>query len=70
MKFIDALLGGAVVFVMVVLLYFLLVLTPVRAWADGKCAERGFPEVKVTWNLDAYCMNLDGAVTTKMEKLK
>ena len=50
--------------------YFLLVMTPFAIWADAKCLSQGFPKYSVTWNLDAYCLNFDGAVTTKVEKLK
>ena len=43
---------------------------PVMLYADMKCAEAGFPKSKVTINLARYCMNLDGSVTVKMEKLR
>lgn len=50
--------------------FILFVIFPVSMWAQSECAKQGFPKSMVTWNLDTYCMNLDGAVTTKMEKLK
>ena len=52
------------------MLFILFVIFPVSMWANAECAKRGFPKAEVLWNLDTYCMNLDGAVTTKMEKLK
>jgi hypothetical protein len=57
-------------FLGVVFVYTLLVIMPLSLYADMKCAEIGYPKSKVTLDLSRYCMNLDGSVTVKMEKLK
>ena len=49
--------------------YVFLVLAPVSAYADAKCLEAGYPKSSVTWNLDSYCLGLDGATKTEVRKL-
>lgn len=65
---------GTIFPIIFTLLAFLLVaamaLAVVSAYADMKCAEAGYPNSKVTINFASYCMNLDGSVTVKMERLK
>lgn len=51
-------------------LYMLFVMLPVAFYADAKCKAAGYPRGEVTILLDSYCMNLDGSVTVKVEKLK
>jgi hypothetical protein len=50
------------------LVYVMFVITPVSMVAEATCLKKGYPKANVTWNLDVYCLNLDGAVTTKVEK--
>ena len=49
--------------------YLFLVLLPVSMWAENKCLAKGYPKTNVTITLDVYCMNMDGAVTVRVEKL-
>lgn len=52
----------------VFLLYTLFILMPVSMWAEAKCLRNGYPKTAVTINLEAYCMNLNGSVTVRVEK--
>ena len=51
------------------LVYLLFVIMPVAFYADAECLRNGYPESRVTIGLERYCMNLDGSVTVKVEKL-
>ena len=48
----------------VIALLFLILVTYGTALAvtEKQCAERGYPESKVTWDLQGYCINIDGVV--------
>lgn len=50
------------------LLLFTVVMVIASAIADRTCLEKGFPKYIVTYNLDTYCLNLDGSVTVKVER--
>jgi hypothetical protein len=50
-------------------LYAVFVWTPVSLWAEAKCLSRGYPKTNVTIGLQVYCLNLDGTVTVRVEKL-
>lgn len=52
------------------LVYALLVVMPVQLYADAKCLKNGYPKAEVTIGLEMYCMNMDGAITVKVDKLK
>ena len=43
---------------------------PVAALADKKCIEAGYPKSRVTWDFEAYCITLEGAVTVPVVKMK
>lgn len=60
---------GFVVVFGVFMLYTMLVWLPIHLSHERDCYEKGFPEVKTTVGLQGYCMNIDGAVTGKVEKL-
>lgn len=36
--------------------------------AEENCLADGYPEARVTWSYKVYCVNLDGAVTTKVDR--
>jgi hypothetical protein len=57
---------GLLAILMCVIFVVLLVMLPTTLKAQAECLKAGYPKASVTWNLDAYCMNLDGAVTTKV----
>jgi hypothetical protein len=66
--------GGALFFLFVAfcifLLYLMVVFLPVSLWAESRCLAKGYPKTEVTIGLSVYCLNLDGAVTTKVERLQ
>ncbi len=37
---------------------------------DRQCLQSGYPHSKIDYHLDGYCMNLEGTVTVKVEKVK
>lgn len=51
------------------MLFMIFIFAPVAMNAEARCLEAGYPEFRVTWKLDKYCMNLDGTVTVKVDKL-
>ena len=58
-------------FVVVILciLYIVLIMAPVSIYTDAKCLEKGYPDFRVTIGLEKYCMNYDGSITMKVDKL-
>jgi hypothetical protein len=36
--------------------------------AEEHCLEQGYPETMVTYSYDVYCLNMEGAVTYKVDK--
>lgn len=51
-------------------LIYTIVLGVADARNEKACLELGYPLATTTWDLEGYCMNLDGVVTGKVEKLK
>lgn len=43
---------------------------PASVIAESECLKKGYPKAKVDYKLDAYCINLEGVVTGKVEELK
>lgn len=43
---------------------------PYRLYAESECLKQGYPKASVTYDYEAYCMNLDGNIVIKVEKLK
>ena len=37
-------------------------------YTEDDCLSKGYPEYKVSVTWDRYCLNLDGAVTGKVDK--
>jgi len=52
------------------LLLLIVAYIPTSLYADSKCLEAGYPRAAVSYKFKAYCMNMDGAVTVKVEELK
>lgn len=52
-----------------VFVVWLMVLGGALFRASSACLEAGYPEAKVTWKLDSYCLTIDGAVTARVDKL-
>ena len=51
-------------------LYMMFVFVPFALWTERECLSKGYPKAEVTIALERYCLNLDGSVTTKVERLK
>lgn len=51
------------------LLYVMFIFIPVHLYNETKCLEKGYPVTNTTVTLTGYCMNLEGAITTKVDKL-
>jgi len=43
---------------------------PAGLRADKACLELGYPKSRVTYDFEAYCQNLEGVVTYKVEKVQ
>ena len=55
---------------MLFLLYLMFYLVPMSFYGDVQCKAKGYPKADVTILGDIYCMNLDGSVTVKVDRLK
>ncbi len=64
----EKLLMLIIVAISIVLSYILFIGLPVMIYAESKCLEQGYVKAHVTFTLDRYCSNLDGAVTHKVVK--
>lgn len=42
----------------------------VTAVGHKACLEAGYAQTEVTWDLDVYCLTLDGDVTVKIEEIE
>ena len=51
------------------LLFTLFVVMPVSLATNAECLRNGYPKSEVTIGLERYCMNLNGTVTVKVEKI-
>lgn len=40
----------------------------VHLLTQNDCLKQGYPEYKVSVTLDRYCLDIEGAVTTKVER--
>ena len=48
--------------------YLIIVIMPVKMYAEAECLRAGYPVFHVTIGLERYCSTLDGAVTVKVQK--
>ncbi len=65
---IEKIVGVIAVVLTIFFSYVLFVLFPVMIYTESKCLEQGYVKSHVTFTLDRYCSNLDGAVTHKIVK--
>lgn len=74
MKFWELIVISFFIFIVGWLLAFLLFgmfwIIPVSMNAEAKCLAKGYPKTSVDWKGNGYCMNLEGTVTVKLEKLQ
>ena len=49
--------------------YTIFVWAPVHLYTEAKCLEKGYPKSKVSVGLSRYCMNLEGTVTVKVDRI-
>ncbi len=50
-------------------LFDVFIWVPVYIYTEAECLRQGYPKPKVSVGLERYCMNLDGSVTVKVNKL-
>ena len=56
---IEKVLVGAAI---TIVAYLALVLIPITFYTEVDCLQQGYPEHRVTIDLDRYCIGLEGAV--------
>lgn len=56
--------------VLTVFILYSFIFVVVHAGNEVECLEKGYPDVRTTWNLEGYCVNIDGAVTGVVEELE
>lgn len=66
----DWLAGCLFVFFMVVIVYTMFFLTPRSAYIDRECLFAGYPKSTITYLGEGFCMNLEGTVTVKVDRVK
>lgn len=49
---------------------FLFVYLPVLVHAEKRCLQAGYPETRITYDFERFCMNLEGTVTIRVDKLE
>ena len=49
--------------------YMIIFVAPVSFYTQAECLRNGYPKAKVSIGLERYCMNLDGTVTVRVEKV-
>lgn len=57
------------VFFVVLVLFVLFVVMPVRLYTDAECLRAGYPRSAVSVGLERYCLNLEGSVTVRVDKV-
>lgn len=69
----ENILGYAVSTVILVVLvtsfWMVFWILPISLNAESKCLAKGYPLSSVDWKGNAYCMNLSGTVTVKVDSL-
>lgn len=48
--------------------YVMLIYMPIHVYTEISCIKQGFPDHKVTINLERYCITIEGATTAKVVK--
>ena len=69
MRFDDFLFSAILALFVVVPAIVFIVYVPYGLHVEQKCLSSGYPKSTVTWNLEGYCLNLEGTVTVKVDKL-
>lgn len=60
---------AVIVVVAVAVIYAMLVILPMRQYANAECLREGYPVARVTIGLERYCLNMDGDVVIKVKKM-
>lgn len=66
-KIITTVLAILLVPVVLFLLYYVFVVSPILLYTEAQCLRQGYPKANVTVGLERYCMNLTGSVTVKVD---
>jgi hypothetical protein len=69
-KVLVGLFCAVVAWIALVSLWGLFYIMPISAVAESTCLKRGYPRTSVDWKGNAYCMNLEGTVSVRLEPLK
>lgn len=51
------------------LILIFLMYMPYSMHVESECLKKGYPKYAVSYKYDAYCVNLDGDVVVKVDKL-
>ena len=66
----DYFIGNGLIIAFGFLIIYCFVFITVHVGNEVECLEKGYPEVRTTWNLKGYCVNIDGVVTGVVEELE
>ena len=71
MKYWDGLdwVMASIVTAFTILLVYSIIFGVKAVIVEKDCLEAGYPKYAVSYDLEGYCMNLDGNVTVKVNKL-
>ena len=50
-------------------IYAVFFIVPVLMYTEAECLRNGYPKSSVTVGLERYCMNLQGTVTVRVDKV-
>lgn len=65
---VEKLLLALFVPVVAFMFYVVFVIGPVSMYAKAECLRLGYPNFSVTVGLERYCINMEGAVTVRVDK--
>ena len=65
----DVIIRSLIAACFVFVFFYLSVFMVTVMGAELECLEKGYPEYRVVYNLNSYCMNLEGTVTVNVDKL-
>ena len=70
----DEMIFKSVLILLVLMLVSIIGLTaayvPAALRAEAECLRMGYPKAAITYKLDAYCLNLNGTITVRVEPIK
>jgi len=61
---VDKILEAVFVIFLLFVVYLFFVFLPVVVYNESKCLSLGYPEARVTFTLERYCIGLEGSTKT------